>query len=289
MADNSSNILKQLQEHEITPPANAFNKAWEDILLQNEGMAGSDEEGKKAFTQLQEYNMQPPVLDLAAVMAGEKKVVAKRAVPFLKNLMKAAAVLAIVAAGVAVYMLSAKKDDGLVTTSPGIIKDTTLHNATGNETGTTNNKQVGNSLAAEIGEEEQRNTIQKNKRDTDKKLPTAATKRSMASYKGPGGFYNDDIFFTLVNYKEYGKDKLFAKALKDKRVTLNGYSYVNLSDKMVEMLQDLYVTRKNGKPARKAKKAKRKFDKWRKKDEKHFDRNMQKNPADIIDLSDWIL
>lgn len=288
MADNSSNILKQLQEHEITPPANAFNKAWEEILLQKEDILDSDKEEKKAFTQLQEYNMRPPVLDLKAVMAGDKKDVAKPTVPFLKNLMRVAAVSVIVAAGVAVYMLSATKDNGLVTTSPGIIKDTTLYNASGNETGTTNNKPGENSLAVKITENEQGNIILKKTRGAGSKLSTAA-KRNVLTYKGAGGFYNDDIFFTLVNYKEYGKDKLFAKTIKDKRVTLNEYSYVNLSDKMTEMLQELYITKKNGRPARKAKKAKKKFDKWRKKDEKHFDRNMQKNPADIIDLSDWIL
>ncbi len=58
---------------------------------------------------------------------------------------------------------------------------------------------------------------------------------------------------------------------------------------MVAMLQDLYVTKKNGKMARKAKKAKKKFDKWRKKDEKYFDKEPDKNPADIIDLSDFLM
>jgi hypothetical protein len=75
----------------------------------------------------------------------------------------------------------------------------------------------------------------------------------------------------------------------DKTITLNKYSWVGLSDKMTAMLQDIYGTKKNGKPTRKAKRTKKKFEKWRKKDEKHFDRNMQRNPADIIDLSDWIL
>jgi hypothetical protein len=51
----------------------------------------------------------------------------------------------------------------------------------------------------------------------------------------------------------------------------------------------MYLAKGNGKPTRKAKKTKRKFEKWRKKDERYFDKNLQKNPADIIDLSEFIL
>ena len=92
-----------------------------------------------------------------------------------------------------------------------------------------------------------------------------------------------------MNYKENGKDKLFYKILSEKKVALNQYSYISLSDKMVGMLQNMYATKKNGKPARKAKKMKKKFEKWRKKDEKYFDKGLNKNPADIIDLSDFLM
>ena len=114
-------------------------------------------------------------------------------------------------------------------------------------------------------------------------------KEKKQHYSEQAGFYNNDLFFTLVNYKEYGKEKLFTKALKEKRVTLNQFSYVNLSDKMVAMLQEVYLTKKNGNMARKAKRAKRKFEKWKKKDEKYFDKELDKNPADIIDLSEFLM
>ena len=58
---------------------------------------------------------------------------------------------------------------------------------------------------------------------------------------------------------------------------------------MVAMLQEVYLTKKNGKLARKAKKAKKKFEKWKKKDEKYFDKDLDKNPADIIDLSEFLM
>lgn len=114
-------------------------------------------------------------------------------------------------------------------------------------------------------------------------------KRPNINFGNSTSYYNNDIFFTLVNYKEYGKERLFTQALRNKKVTLNQYSYVNLSDKMVAMLQEVYLTKKNGKPSRKAKKAKKKFDKWRKKDEKYFDAELNKSPADIIDLSEFLM
>jgi hypothetical protein len=107
--------------------------------------------------------------------------------------------------------------------------------------------------------------------------------------QGEGQLYDNDILFTLVNYKNRNWQQFFTKAITDKKITLNKYSYHNLTDKMVEMLQDMYLAKGNGKPTRKAKKTKRKFEKWRKKDERYFDKNLQKNPADIIDLSEFIL
>lgn len=288
MADKNSNILKQLQDHELTPPAGAFDKAWNSILLQDEGTGNSEQAGKNAFEKLQEYSMKPPELDFKAVLAGEKKKATKKTVTVIsKNVMRVAAFLAIAVTGVVIYWAMPKKnnDRQLVTGTGQYVKESFSTGQDKQEA--TVNKKPAEEPVASAGEK-QPGGSDKNAVALRGRLSKTIKGRGL-NYGGAGGFYNNDIFFTLVNYKEYGKERLFSKTIRDKRITLNQYSYVNLSDKMVAMLQDVYLTKRNGKPSRKAKKAKRKFEKWRKKDEKYFDKNLDKNPADIIDLSEFLM
>lgn len=281
MADNSSNILKQLQEHQVPPPADAFEKAWEKILLQNEATGKSSEPEKKSFELLQDYLMQPPPVDLSAVMAGKKSVIRSRPVVFIsKKIMKVAAVLALAVTGLAIYTAVGKKENE----QPGFQPHEKLLTAgkmTDADTVTTTTAISQNTVDKASSSV---NTANRN-------IAAAGLfkKRANISFGNSASYYNNDIFFTLVNYKEYGKEKLFTQALRNKKVTLNQYSYVNLSDKMVAMLQEVYLTKKNGKPSRKAKKAKKKFEKWRKKDEKYFDAELNKSPVDIIDLGEFLM
>jgi hypothetical protein len=127
MADKNSNILKQLQDHELTPPAGAFEKAWNSILLQDEGAGNREQAGKNAFEELQAYSMQAPELDFKAVLAGEKKKATKKAATLIsKNIMRVAAVLAIAVTGVVIYWAMPKKNNGrqLVTGTGQYTKDT---------------------------------------------------------------------------------------------------------------------------------------------------------------------
>lgn len=288
MADKNSNILKQLQDHELTPPAGAFDKAWNSILLPDEATGNSEQAGKNAFEKLQEYTMQAPELDFKAVLAGEKKKATQKTATLIsKNVMRVAAVLAIAITGVVVYWAMPKKnnDRQLVTGTGHTVKDT-FSTGQGKQEAGASEKQAED-LVASAGKKQPEGS-NKDAAALPGKLSKTIKGRGLNDGR-PGAFYNNDIFFTLVNYKDYGKERLFSKTIRDKRITLNRYSYVNLSDKMVAMLQDVYLTKRNGKPSRKAKKAKRKFEKWRKKDEKYFDKILDKNPADIIDLSEFLM
>jgi len=279
MADKYSNILKPLQEHELTPPAGAFEKAWENILLLNEGTDHSEEASKNAFEKLQAFSIQAPELDFRSLLRGEKNSPAKKqTIVISQNFKRLAAVLALAVTGAFIYM-AAMPDD---------------KNGVNNEqyAGARMNKESAGNLLIDSAQD---TTALTGAAAQQPALAKAATttgntkKEKKRHYSEQAGFYNNDLFFTLVNYKEYGKEKLFTKALKEKRVTLNQFSYVNLSDKMVAMLQEVYLTKKNGNMARKAKRAKRKFEKWKKKDEKYFDKELEKNPADIIDLSEFLM
>lgn len=286
MADNSSNILKQLQDYEATPPAGAFEKAWGAVLLQHKDKAPAS--STNVFQQLQDYNMQAPTLDFKKITSTEKTAPVK-VIPSQKQiLLRVAAVLLLVAACSAGYWVFFKQQNNPeeYTLSPNNKPDTPViavaknefPDKTSNEAGvSTPSKQNNHKTAAAIPNIE------------SSKTKKTISKGIQYSRGGSMGFYNNDILFTLVNYKEYGREKVFKKALADKTITLNKYSYINISDRMTAMLQDLYLTKKNGKASRKAKKTKRKFEKWRKKDEKYFDKKIKKNPADIIDLTDFLM
>lgn len=284
MADKYSNILKPLQEHELMPPAGAFDKAWENILLQKEGAVHSEAGYKNVFEKLQAYSMQAPELDFKSVITGEKKTTQKKQAPVIsKNLMRVAAVLALAVTSTVIYLAMPKKDkaDKGNGQYAGVQKSKNQKNKEADDNVLIGSAQDTTALTGAakqlVFNGNAGITVKNTKKDA--RIP----------YREQAGFYNNDLFFTLVNYKEYGKEKLFAKTIKDKRVTLNQYSYVNLSDKMVAMLQEVYLTKKNGKIARKAKRAKKKFEKWKKKEEKYFDKNLDKNPADIIDLGEFLM
>jgi hypothetical protein len=284
MADKNSNILKPLQEHELLPPAGAFEKAWERILLLSDDTGHRKEITKNSFEKLQDYSMQAPELDFRSLVTGEKKSTQKKqATVIYKNLLKVAAVMAIVVTGALMYFVTSKK--GSTETNSG-------HYASAPQNGNQeNNAAAGTILPDSVKESTASATIALQPPvsfGSDTKAKNIK-KKGRAQLSDEGSFYNSDLFFTLVNYKEFGKEKLFTRTLKNKRVALNKYSYVNLSDKMVEMLQEVYLTKKNGKMARKAKKAKKKFAKWKKKDEKYFDKELDKNPVDIIDLGDFLM
>ena len=276
MADNSGNILNQLQQYGIQPPAGAFKKAWDSIVIEN--AVPADE--TKIFSQLQQYSMQAPELDFKKIIAADKK----RPLIISMPMRRAAAVLLFIGAGTVIYLTTFKKKE----TGPAYA---TQGNSNSNPAA---NNTDSNIAVIEAVKEKAKNIAAV----ANKKAIAAAAKKEAAKIKNEKARYiaktkwqlaDNDVFFTLVNYKETGKDKLFYKILSEKKITLNQYSYINISDKMADMLQEIYVTKKNGKPARKAKKAKKKFEKWRKKDEKYFDKALDKNPTDIIDLSDFLM
>ncbi len=284
MADNSNNILNQLQQHSLQPPDGAFEKAWEEITLQKSTAAPASE--KEMFGQLQDYYLHAPAMDFKTVLAAKKETLKKKPVYALpKSMLRAAAVLLVIAAGIGIYLSLPLKEEPAATYAKQDAENTVIDNDSSSGAGAKETV-TGAKKAVAVSKEK----IAKEKMAVEK-LSGNKTKNigGKAKYGGSNQYYNNDIFYTLVNYKEYGKERLFKKALADQLVVLNKYSYINISDKMAAMLKDVYVTKKNGKPSRKAKKAKKKFEKWRKKDEKYFDKRIEKNPSDIIDLSGFLM
>lgn len=287
MADNSNYILNQLQQHTVQPPADAFEKAWQAIV-QDEGNAGGNElaADRKIFAQLQEHELAAPAFDFNTII--DKP--AKKTFHIPAYWLRAASVLLILASGGILYFTVFYKKGTPVTnyTTQGVTKDSSAVIAANkiNDPANKVSDTAANNNAVAAGS----SSIKPKKKIFIAGKAASSQKRSENKLNSSEGqLFENDMMLTLVNYKSRDWQRFFTKAVTEKKITLSKYSYHNLSDKMVEMLQDMYLVKGNGKPSRKAKKTKRKFEKWRKKDEKYFDKELQKNPTDIIDLSDFIL
>ena len=98
----------------------------------------------------------------------------------------------------------------------------------------------------------------------------------------------NDFFYTLTNFTYSQADDFLSDIKENNKISINNYSYVNVSDKMAGFLKQVYAVNRRKKPTWKARKAKQKLDKWKKKDAENFDTKFDKNPLDILDLSEFI-
>jgi hypothetical protein len=92
-----------------------------------------------------------------------------------------------------------------------------------------------------------------------------------------------DLWIKLVSFQT-NPDGLetWINTVGEKRITIDEYSTLHVSDKIVMMIKALRETKTNGKPTRKAIKTKRRMEKWKAKDERYF--NEDKSAIDPIDL-----
>jgi hypothetical protein len=94
---------------------------------------------------------------------------------------------------------------------------------------------------------------------------------------------------TLISYK-YPRLKQLIDGMRDAgfRIKLDQYTNIVLSSSMAVMIKELYDTRSNGQPSRKARKTKERLQKWRADDENEFDGDRFSNPLDPIDLASFV-
>jgi len=99
---------------------------------------------------------------------------------------------------------------------------------------------------------------------------------------------NDPLFtFTSFHYPEIG-NYLEQKEGEEIKITVDQYTNIVISQQAAGMIREMYKTRSNGKPTRKARKMKERLEYWKKADEKRFDGASRLNPADPIDLAEFI-
>jgi hypothetical protein len=99
---------------------------------------------------------------------------------------------------------------------------------------------------------------------------------------------NDPLFtLTSYHYPEIG-NFLEQKEGEEIKINVDQYTNIVISKQAAAMIREIYKTRSNGKPTRKARKMKERLEYWKKADEKHFDGAAHFNPADPIDLAEFI-
>lgn len=99
---------------------------------------------------------------------------------------------------------------------------------------------------------------------------------------------NDPLFtFTSYHYPEIGK-YLEQKTGEEIKINVDQYTNIVISKQAAVMIRQMYETRSNGKPTRRARKMKERLEYWKKADEKRFDSPAHFNPADPLDLAEFI-
>ncbi len=99
---------------------------------------------------------------------------------------------------------------------------------------------------------------------------------------------NDPLFtFTSYHYPEIG-NYLEQKTGEEIKINVDQYTSIVISKEAADMIREMYKTRSNGKPTRRARKMKERLENWKKADEKHFDGSAHFNPADPVDLAEFI-
>jgi hypothetical protein len=94
--------------------------------------------------------------------------------------------------------------------------------------------------------------------------------------------------FTSYRYPALGRHVNNPKKQTILHIHLDQYTNIALSPVMTATLRDLYDTRPDGTPSKKAKKTRDKLGKWDIEDKKEFDLHYTTNPLDPIDLAEFL-
>jgi hypothetical protein len=304
--EHKQNILHQLQDYSATPPPGLFDKVWQ--TLQNSSLSDTmnnasiintgDGHPPAELDFLRAVAVAPPAYMFSqvanVVLHPDNAIAAPPAKVVRKNFgwwKKAAAAAVLLLFGIAVvYQLMQNKTE---TDAVAI-----LPSKTGNEAVTQPAMPATGSAGANLANDSntQQSIVQKaTTGQTTKKYREGRAKwQNQYSEKGQQSnalaFAGTDVLYKLVNY-QYQDATAFMTALAaspQRRISIDRYSYVNVSEKMNGLLQRMYETKKNGKPTGKARRTKKRLEKWKKADAEYFDSKLSKNPLDIVDLSEFI-
>jgi len=291
----TNNTFKNLQDYEIAPPPGLFAKLWKKIKRTGHPLQSSqtaeiepksdlENTGTANFSNLKSYSshdLQPPAFNFSKIKeaallntneTGQPTVKTTKPAPIIFKLLAAATIT-----GVAFLIYFLLYSGNQIDKSKNMSADAGSLYASDKRSQTNSGESNNN-----------QDSISPN---NNGKLPhfNLIYANGYISKNGNSTLVENDFIYTFTNFT-YDQSISFLKKLKkDKLISLNSYSYLNISEKMAEYLKGMYEVNDKDKPTRKSKKLKAKLAKWKKKDESYFDRSLQKNPLDIIDLGEFIL
>lgn len=277
-------ILNKLRDFEKEPPVSFFESIKQRSNFATD-IAAPKVSNETALVELKEYSVNPPghlyqrILNLINDLKQPAKVI--KIQPYLKVAAIAASVLLITG----IWKLVSKNEVEPVDNGVATISNTKpIENAVVQPQPDTTNKQ-------QIAPAPKSNIIAfaglKPKRITE--LPAAPDTFSIF-IDGASIVVKDNDLYSTFTSLEYNNLPAFITAPEAKpfKLRIDKSTAINLSESMVAMMQKMYRTRSNGKPTRKAARMKKKMDKWKEADQTYFDKNVEKNPIDPIDLGEFL-
>jgi len=264
---NRPDIWHPLKDHEISPPAEVCHRL--RTILEIDDVAPDPAMG--AFMErMQEHEVAPPA-ELEAIV-GERcgvRTPEKRKRRGVRWYVAAAACVVLVVTG-GIVMVKKEKPIAMSPAAPSVASKPL-------QTDTTNQKRA----------------VIKDVAITAKPHSEAPIKVGRNPSFSIGGktvqVSDNDLLMTFANYT-YPEvpDYLLREGDQPLKIYVDQYTNIYVSKNMRALLKELYEVRNNGKPARKARKARRRLDDWKEKDEKRWDKSGKANPLDPVDLGEFI-
>lgn len=298
-----------LYNHLATPAAISFEQIMQKIKTT---------EQINVFTKLNNYQQEPTIsfakiMERLRALGYFKNTYSAKVIPFgfIKKIIAAAAVILLLIGG---YFLLNNKSN--ITEGSSMV-NTDISSQNTNST-TTNNfgieLPITNDSTSPINNLAQNNSTETNSLKTNKnrfisknekivyasisKKYKKVNKQSNIAPKLETISINGENFTVLENdylstFASFTPDKLptflQAETPVETQITIDKYSYFNVTDVMGGMMKKMYATKSSGAPTRSARRQKQKLESWKKADSAYFLPSSNVNPLDPRDLGNLIL
>jgi hypothetical protein len=261
--NDSTEQFKQLKEYELEPKEDAFN----DILSRKE-----DEKLITVASQLQQYELVPPAeLGEAVIKANIKRN--KPGKGWLYQPKKIYRLLA--AAAIAAF---------IITTVTVIINKRRIADDSFADTKKRERGGVENSSSGKTGAVESMHKKQALGKDHFfKQHFLSVYSMNIEGFVIPVS--DNDLLLSFTEYMPVGKH-ISLNENTGSGINIGSSTNIAISKYMIDVINDLYQVKRNGKPTWKAKRTKAKILRWRKEDARLFSKKKKNNPLDLIDLAD---
>jgi hypothetical protein len=309
--DDLKNTFAPLYNHSATPTAVSFEQIMQKIRATEE---------INVFKKLNTYQQESPIsfakiMERLRELGYFKNTTSANVISFdfIKKIAAAAAVLLFLIAGYFMYNKTSNTAEGSSMTG-------TNSNPNNSNNNTTNNSAIDLPVATDSvlqsnstaqNNISSQNNIPKFLRNSNSKNSNVSKKEKITFGKSLKNSSKKNIVpkqdsitingenFTilendyLLTFASFTPDKLpiFLQAENpaETQITVDKYSYFNVTDVMGAMMKKMYATKSGGAPTRSAKKQKQKLESWKKADSAYFLPGSNLNPIDPRDLGNLIL